>query len=133
MTSGATQNPSPRRILIVDDDKTIGGMVQAILGRFQYQVRWATTGASGLSELATFSPDLVLLDVSLPDMNGVYVLHQMRAISPQVKVIMITGFHDDDLTHRTRQDGVTDFLDKPFTVQELIPVVSGYFPESTTT
>ena len=49
MTSEATQNSSPGRILIIDDDKTIGGMVQAVLNRFQYQVRWATTGAIGLS------------------------------------------------------------------------------------
>ncbi len=128
MTSDTTQNPSPGRILVVDDDKTIGGMVQAILGQFQYQVRWATTGASALSELAAFSPDLVLLDVSLPDMDGVDVLHQMRTTSPQIKVVMMTGFHDDDLTQQTRQDGVTDFLDKPFTVQELIHLVSGYSP-----
>ena len=64
MTSEATQNSSPGRILIIDDDKTIGGMVQAVLNRFQYQVRWATTGAIGQSELPSFSPDLVLLDIS---------------------------------------------------------------------
>ena len=83
MTSEPAQNSSPGRILIIDDDKTIGGMVQAVLNRFQYQVRWAETGATGLSELASFSPDLVLLDVSLPDMDGVEVLHQMRTIFPQ--------------------------------------------------
>ena len=124
MTSEATQNSSPGRILIIDDDKTIG----AVLNRFQYQVRWAETGAAGLSELTSFSPDLVLLDVSLPDMDGVEVLHQMRMIFPKVKIIMMTGFHDDNLTQQARNEGVTDFLDKPFTVQELIDLVSGYFP-----
>ena len=128
MTSEATQNSSPGRILIIDDDKTIGGMVQAVLNRFQYQVRWAETGTAGLSELTSFSPDLVLLDVSLPDMDGVEVLHQMRMIFPKVKIIMMTGFHDDNLTQQARNEGVTDFLDKPFTVQELIDLVSGYFP-----
>ncbi|MDP7239434.1 MAG: response regulator, partial [Candidatus Latescibacteria bacterium] len=108
--------------------KTIGGMVQAVLNRFQYQVRWAETGAAGLSELTSFSPDLVLLDVSLPDMDGVEVLHQMRMIFPKVKIIMMTEFHDDNLTQQARNEGVTDFLDKPFTVQELIDLVSGYFP-----
>lgn len=133
MTSEATQNSSPGRILIIDDDKTIGGMVQAVLNRFQYQVRWATTGAIGLSELTSFSPDLVLLDVSLPDMDGVEVLHQMRTILRKVKIIMMTGFHDDNLTQHTRNEGVTDFLDKPFTVQELISLVSGYFPTPSAT
>ena len=61
-------------------------------------------------------------------MDGVVVLHQMRTILPKVKIIMMTGFHDDNLTQQTRNEGVTDFLDKPFTVQELINRVSGYFP-----
>lgn len=132
MASESTQNPTPGRVLIIDDDKTIGGMVQAVLSQFQYEVDWATTGASGLTELSSFSPDLILLDVSLPDMDGVDVLHQIRAEVPLVKIIMMTGFHDEELTQQTRDHDVAAFLDKPFTVQELISLVSEHAPIAAT-
>ncbi len=103
-------------VLIVDDDfmvaKVHAGFVSAIPG-FEV-VGTAATGAQALEEVARLSPDLVLLDVYLPDMTGLEVLRRLRAAGARSDVIVISAARDVDSIRSALHGGVLHYLVKPF-------------------
>jgi response regulator of citrate/malate metabolism len=103
-------------VLIVDDDfmvaKVHAGFVAALDG-FEV-VGTASTGAQALAEIARLNPDLVLLDVYLPDMTGLDVLRRLRAEGPPVDVIVISAARDVDSIRSAFHGGVLHYLVKPF-------------------
>ena len=107
------------RLLVVDDDETILRLFSAALGREGYEVATAATGRDGLRLAAETSADVVLLDVNLPDLSGVEVMHQIVKTT-MAAVILITG----DSAHYSRQwavrQGAADFLVKPVPLYELV-------------
>jgi response regulator of citrate/malate metabolism len=104
------------RVLIVDDDfmvaKVHAGFVATLEG-FEV-VGSASTGAQALEEIARLGPDLVLLDVYLPDMTGLEVLRRLRADGPPVDVIVISAARDVDSIRSALHGGVLHYLVKPF-------------------
>jgi response regulator of citrate/malate metabolism len=104
------------RVLIVDDDfmvaKVHAGFVAA-LGGFEV-VGSASTGAQALEEIDRLRPDLVLLDVYLPDMTGLDVLRRLRATGPAADVIVISAARDVDSIRSALHGGVLHYLVKPF-------------------
>jgi response regulator of citrate/malate metabolism len=110
------------RVLVVDDDFMVArvneGMVQRVAG-FNV-VGQAHTGAEALDAVRTLTPDLVLLDVYLPDMSGLEVLHQLRETSyPGVDVLAVTAARDIDTIRTAMRGGVVHYLIKPFTFDAL--------------
>jgi response regulator of citrate/malate metabolism len=103
-------------VLIVDDDfmvaKVHAGFVAALAG-FEV-VGTASTGAQALAEVDRLRPDLVLLDVYLPDMTGLEVLHRMRAAGSSTDVIVISAARDVDSIRSALHGGVLHYLVKPF-------------------
>jgi response regulator of citrate/malate metabolism len=103
-------------VLIVDDDfmvaKVHAGFVAALDG-FRV-IGTASTGAQALAEAARLSPDLVLLDVYLPDMTGLEVLRRLRAAGPAADVIVISAARDVDSIRAALHGGVLHYLVKPF-------------------
>ena len=79
----------------------------------------ADTGKGGIEQLSNFKPDLVLLDVKLPDMSGIEVLKVCRKISPGTKVIVNTGYVDQSLIDEVEEIGHDAFLQKPFDLEQL--------------
>ncbi|ART69499.1 two-component system response regulator [Mycobacterium dioxanotrophicus] len=108
-------------VLVVDDDF----MVAEIHRRFVERVDGfratgvARTGAEALSAVAELRPDLVLLDVYLPDMTGLNVLHRLRADGNRVGVIMITAARELDTVRGALDGGAADYLIKPFEFDQL--------------
>ena len=104
------------RVLIVDDDfmvaKVHAGFVSALEG-FEV-VGTASSGAQALEEIARLRPDLVLLDVYLPDMTGLEVLRRLRAEGSQVDVVVISAARDVDSIRSALHGGVLHYLVKPF-------------------
>ena len=107
-----------RRVLIVDDDPNLRDMVSLVLGNSDYDVESAATGHDALQQIAQQSPDLVILDIGLPDMDGFDVLRDLRR-SSNVCVLMLTGRAEARDVVTGLDTGADDYLVKPFRADEL--------------
>jgi DNA-binding response OmpR family regulator len=107
------------RILVVDDDDDIRGLLRALLERAGHEVLEAPDGRSGLRELFSGSPDLVILDVAMPGLDGWATLERIREVT-DVPVLMLTA-RDAELERvRGLMGGADDYVVKPFGRQELV-------------
>jgi DNA-binding response OmpR family regulator len=110
---------SGRRILVIDDDDNIRELVSELLGRIGFDVEQAADGRAGLRALHASRPDLVLLDVTMPELDGWQTLERIRDLS-DVPVIMVSA-HANELDRvRGLQAGADDYVTKPFGRQELV-------------
>ncbi len=108
------------RVLLVEDDRSIAGFVEPELERLGFRVRCTYDGPSGLKEAARFEPEIVLLDIMLPGLDGVGVLKGLRRRSVRVPVIMLTA-RDTTLDKVHSLDlGADDYVTKPFEMDELL-------------
>ena len=108
-----------KKLLIIDDE---GGIVDEIKSFFEeegYEVHSADTGKEGLEQLAAVKPDLVLLDMKLPDMPGLNVLKTCKTDYPATKVIVNTGYVDQNIIDESERLGRDSFLQKPFDLERL--------------
>ena len=105
-------------VLIVEDDSTIRSGLNRSLGELGYDVKVAAVGLSGLSIAVEEHPDVVLLDLGLPDIDGVDLLRMLRAVST-VPVIIITARDDDVDIVSTLDAGADDYIIKPFSIRQL--------------
>lgn len=113
------------RILIVDDDEQVRGFLRRLLLRSGYTVEESGTAAGAMELVRANPPDLVLLDLHLPDRSGHEVLEEIRAepATRLLPVVMLTGSTSPAEKIRAQAEGVTDFLAKPFSPEELVPRV----------
>ena len=107
------------RVLVIDDDADIRALVAELLGRAGLSVEQAEDGRSGLRALHKSPPDLVVLDVSMPDLDGWQTLERIRDLS-EVPVLMLTARGDELERVRGLQAGADDYVVKPFGRQELV-------------
>ncbi|MFI5182215.1 MAG: HD domain-containing phosphohydrolase [Thermoanaerobaculia bacterium] len=116
---------SASRIFVVDDDEQVRTLLRRLLTRAGYAVEEFGMAEGALQAIRANPPDLVLLDLQLPDRSGIEVLEQIRE-SPATRllpVVMMTGFGTREARLRAQRVGVTDFLAKPVPVDELLPRV----------
>lgn len=119
----------PKKILACDDEKHIVRLVQVNLERAGYQVVTANDGKEALQKVAEENPDLVVLDVMMPYMDGFEVLQNLRR-SPatrDIPVIMLTAKAQDADVFKGWQSGVDCYLTKPFNPMELLSFVKRIF------
>ena len=102
-----------QRVLVVDDDPQILAGLSALLSD-RWEVRTAETGKAALVAFSEFSPDVVLLDVQLPDFSGIDLLHQFKMYSETTPVIMMSGVGNLDRVIESMKLGAETFLQKPF-------------------
>jgi two-component system, OmpR family, KDP operon response regulator KdpE len=117
--SGARPPRSKIRVLVVDDDPAIVRTLAINLRARDYQVQVAHDGRTALEILAEESPDLMLLDLGLPDLDGVSVLRRLRAFSA-LPVIVLSARHSSDDKVEALDLGANDYVTKPFGVEELM-------------
>lgn len=110
-------------ILAVDDDEAGCRLLKAILASQGFEVIAAHDGRSGLARVAAAEPDLVFLDLGLPDMSGLDVLERLKVSAPDLPVIMLTAHSDLKTAVRATQLGAVDYLTKPIDHEEIIVVV----------
>ncbi|MFI6810617.1 response regulator transcription factor [Streptomyces luteogriseus] len=108
-----------RRILVVDDDPTVAEVVAGYLDRAGYAVDRADDGPTALARAAAQRPDLVVLDLMLPGMDGLEVCRRIRGRGP-VPVIMLTARGDEDDRILGLEVGADDYVTKPFSPRELV-------------
>jgi len=112
-------NASAPRVLVIDDEAQIRRFLDIGLRAEGYQVLLAATAAEGLAQAATQSPDLVILDLGLPDREGHEVLAELRQWS-QVPVLMLSVRDAESEKVRALDQGANDYVTKPFGIQELM-------------
>jgi len=110
---------NPARILVVDDEKLIRWSVGERLQRGGYEVLSAESGEEALEVLAAQSPDLMLLDVRLPGIDGLEALQRALSLSPELAVLMMSAHSTVDIAVQAMKYGAIDFLVKPFPFQSL--------------
>ena len=111
-------------ILVVDDESEIREGLEALLTSESFEVTLAETGEAGLQRLEDRPFDLMLLDVSLPDRNGLELLREIRRRDPQLSIILITAFGSIDMARAAFKGGAQDYITKPWSNDELIAQVS---------
>jgi two-component system, NtrC family, response regulator AtoC len=107
------------KILVIDDDSSIRETLDLYLTEEGYTVETAATGTDGLNKFNQKAPDVVILDIRLPDVNGFRILEDIREEDENAKVIMITAHHDMESTIRAMKEGAFDYIHKPVDVNEL--------------
>jgi two-component system, OmpR family, response regulator ResD len=113
------QQSSPRRILVVDDDPTVTEVVAGYLDRAGFTVDRAADGPGALERAETAPPDLVVLDLMLPGLDGLQVCRRLRARGP-VPVVMLTARGDEEDRILGLEVGADDYVTKPFSPRELV-------------
>ena len=108
------------RILIVEDNKDMSFLLSTILKEEGFSVINVGNGVRAIQEAEKEVPDLVLLDMRLPGMNGIEILQKLRAIDPEILVIMITAFADVKEAVQTMKLGAYDYITKPFDNEDLL-------------
>lgn len=114
-----TDQPA-NRILVVDDEPSITDLVSTALKFVGFSVATAANGRDALSALHEFGPDLVILDVMLPDIDGFELCSKMRASGEEVPVIFLTARDADDDKIAGLEQGGDDYVTKPFSLEELV-------------
>ncbi len=116
------------RVLIIDDEDTIRQVLSEFFSSFNhgytYVVETASNGADGVMLALRSSPDLVLLDMRMPVMDGLQVLKQLRAINLAVPVLVITASRDSKVAAEVLNQGVFAFIPKPFDFGQLDHLVA---------
>ena len=102
-----------RKVLVVDDEAEVRSTMQEILRGSGYDVRVAADGPSALDAITADPPDVVLLDVQMPGLDGIDVLTAIRRIDLHIKVIMITGVTRQQVANEAFEQGVFDYIGKP--------------------
>ncbi len=115
----------PSRILVVDDEKAIRTSLEQGLSAPEREVMTAGSGREALQLLRKTKPDLALLDIKLPDADGVDLLRRFRRHRPDLPVIMVTAYGDTELVVSAMKAGAENYLTKPFDLEQLRRLVNG--------
>lgn len=110
-------------VLTVDDEPGMLLVISRILESAGYTVHTAENALTGLEIAKRVHPDIVLLDIRLPDMDGIDLLKEIKNIYPETPVVMCSGFGDVEAAVQTVKQGATDYISKPFRNEEVLKVV----------
>jgi DNA-binding response OmpR family regulator len=109
-----------QRVLVIEDDETIGQHLQAGLLGGGYDALWCRTGGTGLARARESAPDVVLLDLGLPDIDGVEVARTLRAEQPDLLIVILTARTDEIDVIVGLDAGADDYVVKPFSLTVLL-------------
>lgn len=112
------------KILVVDDEFSVRWAFEKALTKAGYEVALAENGVKGLALFESFDPDLVLLDIRMPEMEGLQVLKEIRQRKPDTQVIVMTAYSDMETTVNAMKLGAYDFLSKPFNIDDCLMLIA---------
>lgn len=115
------------KILIIDDEEIVCSSMQKLLESLKkYEVKYATSGEEGVKLVHQFNPDLVILDMMMPGMSGIEVLHRLKknSATSQIPVVMLTGYDDEDSMREAMDSYAEQYILKPTTRDELEKKIS---------
>jgi len=111
---------SKNRILVVEDDEKIGRLLELELKHEGYDVKWVQEGYDALIEIEEYQPDVVVLDIMLPDVDGIEIARRIRKRSEDIGIIMLTALGEKRHKLEGFESGADDYVVKPFDIEELI-------------
>ncbi|WP_156722094.1 response regulator transcription factor [Streptomyces apocyni] len=115
-----TEEKRQHRLLVVEDEPSIRTLLESTLSLTGYEVRSTDTGAAALAEAARMLPDLILLDIMLPDLDGYEVTRRLRATGNLVPVLLLTARTGVDDRIKGLSVGADDYVTKPFNIEEVL-------------
>lgn len=118
---------SHRRILIVDDDSELVDLIQLELDIYGYQVRSAYSASEAFEIMTSWLPSLIILDVNMPNLNGIEALKKFRSHREYFSIILISGNHNADEIIAGLDAGADDYITKPFEPKELLARIRAQF------
>jgi CheY-like chemotaxis protein len=126
MSWNTQKEPAPPqyKILVVDDEDNIRALVQTMLKQDGRHVALAAKGKDAIAIFKKERPHLTILDIDMPDIDGITVLREIRTIDPQAKVMIFTGGDSPTVEREARALGVTDFLRKGFALPPIAELQS---------
>jgi len=107
------------KLLVIDDEEGIRNLLEILLRRKGYGVVLADGGRKGLDLLRREHPDVVVLDLKMPEMDGITVLREIRSFDPKKPVIILTGAATPGMEQQVLALGVTEFVEKEFSLHRL--------------
>jgi DNA-binding NtrC family response regulator len=112
-----------QKILIVEDDEKVLAFLARLLSAKGYSTLKAERGSQAIHLAFIAKPDMVILDLSLPDCSGIEVLGRLKAMDESIQVVILTGYGSQEAARDAMEGGAFDFLTKPFEVGELCAVI----------
>lgn len=109
-----------KNILIVEDEEDLCILLSDFLSSKKYKVKTVNTKRGAINCVKKEAPDLIFLDLKLPDGDGIQLLSKIRAISPETIVNIISAYGDEEIRREAEKKGVSAFIDKPFTEQDIL-------------
>ena len=112
-------------ILLIDDEDMVLNVVSQLLGRIGYRVIGVNSGRKAIDEIKNNDQqiDIVILDMLMPEMNGQTTFYQIRAIKPNIPIIIASGYHYHDQIEDVMSAGCNGFIPKPYSASELHPKI----------
>jgi len=107
------------KVLIVDDQAGVRTLLHAVLKPEGYEIHQAANGLQALDLVQREVPDFVFLDIRIPGMSGIEILKKIKEFNPNIRVIIMTAYSEEDLIKQTKELGAFAHLSKPFDVQEV--------------
>ena len=107
------------KILVIDDEQSIRSLLDTLLRRKGYDVVLADSGRKGIELFRREHPDVIVLDLKMPEMDGLTVLRQIRTLDPKKPVIILTGAGTAEAEQQIRALGVTEYVEKEFSMHLL--------------
>ena len=132
MEDSANHREKKGKVLIVDDAPDTLEIIQKLFHYEGYDVLIASTGEEGVKKVEEENPEVILMDINLPGIDGTEALKRIRTINPQQCVIMLTAFATVDNAIQALKEGASDFVKKPFENEHLIHIVSQCFEKHRT-
>jgi DNA-binding response OmpR family regulator len=108
-----------KRIMVMDDEEMVCKELQSFLNEQGYEVQYALDGKQGLDMIQKNVPNLLLLDIRMPRMDGLQVLAELTSKYPNLVVVVISGYLDAEITGKVIEHGGAACVDKPFKLEEL--------------
>ncbi len=111
------------KILVVDDEEPVREMLVTYLETEGYDVSTADSGVSALPAIEEFKPQVVLLDIRMPDMDGLQCLRSIMKRNSDIAVVMMSGFVSEQIARKTLEIGAFDYINKPISFEHLMKVL----------
>lgn len=122
-----TEESAPRHILIADDEVNIRKLLRDFLEGEGFQVSEASTGQQVMTALAEGGYDLIMMDIRMPEMDGLAVLKEMHSKKMDVPIVLMTAHNSANIAIQATQLGAYDYITKPFDLQEVLLTINRYF------